>query len=190
MDQTAPHPPLKTTILLGSVRQERLAGRILEWLISALKDRPEIDLNILDPRDLGLTPWHGDMDQDTLGRLRLQLSDADGFLVLTPEYNHSFPGALKSLIDAGKDEWARKPVGFVSYGGISGGLRAVEQLRLVFAELRSHTLRDTVSFANPWTQIDAHKRFLPAEQAWEALHAQIDDYLWWARLLSAGRAAG
>ena len=179
--------PLKTAIVIGSIREERLADSLLDSLMATFEAFPEIEPYIIDPRELGVTPWHGDMGSDALRRLRQSLAEADGFIVLTPEYNHSFPGALKSLIDAGKDEWSRKPVGFISYGGISGGLRAVEQLRLVFAELRSHTLRDTVSFANPWAQIDNDSVFSPPAQSMDALHAQIDDYSWWARLLRMGR---
>jgi hypothetical protein len=71
---------------------------------------------------------------------------ADAFVVVTPEYNHSYPASLKHAIDMAHGEWNTKPVAFVSYGGISGGLRAVEALRLVFAELHATTIRDTVSF--------------------------------------------
>jgi NAD(P)H-dependent FMN reductase len=75
-------------------------------------------------------------------------------VVVTPEYNHGYTAALKQLIDAVKAEWVAKPVGFVSYGGVSGGLRAVEQLRLVFAELHAVTIRDGVSFAMAWNRFD------------------------------------
>lgn len=187
MVETEMDRPLKTAIVVGSAREERLADKLLDWLLTALVEFPEIEPCVLDPRALAVTAWHGDMDQGALGRLREALAGADGCLVLTPEYNHSFPGALKSLIDAGKDEWARKPVGFISYGGISGGLRAVEQLRLVFAELRSHTLRDTVSFANPRAHLDDNGAFAPPAPSTEALRTQIDDYFWWGRLLRAGR---
>ena len=179
--------PVKTTILLGSIRQERLADSILAWVNSTLEGRPDLSLSVLDPREIGLTPWHGDMDPAALAGLRAALAQSEGFLVVTPEYNHSYPAPLKAMIDAGKDEWARKPVGFVSYGGLSGGLRAVEHLRCVFAELRSHTLRDTVSIANPWVQIDEGGTFAPPEASQAALDTQINDYLWWARLLRTGR---
>ena len=84
-----------------------------------------------------------------------RLDAADAFLVVTPEYNHSFPAPLKELVDGYGTEWHAKPVAFVSYGGISGGLRAVEHLRGVFAELHTVGVRDTVSFAGAW------KRFGP-----------------------------
>ena len=79
---------------------------------------------------------------------------------MTPEYNHSFPAALKNVIDWHGPQWHVKPVGFVSYGGISGGLRAVEQLRLVFAELHAVGIRDTVSFHSAWNANAACQRVL------------------------------
>jgi len=73
----------------------------------------------------------------------LSLAETDwigrAFVVVTPEYNHGYPAPLKSLIDSVGREWQAKPVAFVSYGGVSGGLRAVEQLRQVFAKLHMVT---------------------------------------------------
>jgi NADPH-dependent FMN reductase len=63
-----------------------------------------------------------------------RIAAAEAFVVVTPEYNHGYPAPLKALIDSSGAEWYAKPIAFVSYGGISGGLRAVEQLRLVFGE--------------------------------------------------------
>jgi hypothetical protein len=83
-----------------------------------------------------------------------RLAEADAYVVVTPEYNHSFPAALKNVIDWHLTEWAAKPVGFVSYGGISGALRAIEHLRGVFAELHTVTIRETVSFAGAWGHWD------------------------------------
>ena len=71
-------------------------------------------------------------------------------MIVTPEYNHSFPASLKNTIDWFDSEWHAKPVGFVSYGGMAGGQRAVEHLRQVFAELHAVTVRDTLSFHMAW----------------------------------------
>ena len=85
-----------------------------------------------------------------MAELTAALNDADAFIIVTPEYNHSFPASIKALIDWHYTEWRAKPIGFVSYGAMSGGLRAVEQLRLIFAEMHSVTVRNCVSFANYW----------------------------------------
>lgn len=76
-------------------------------------------------------------------------------MVVTPEYNRSFPAPLKTAIDWYPQEWRAKPVAIVSYGGPSGGLYAAGQLREVFAELDAVTIRDTVSLPDYWNQFDA-----------------------------------
>src|SRR5690606_5287867 len=103
------------------------------------------------------------------------------------EYNHGYPAALKLAIDWLRDEWRAKPVGFVAYGGISGGLRAVEQLRLVFAELHAMTVRDVVSFHNAWDLFDAAGMPRDPEGCAAAARGMLDQLAWWARALHDAR---
>ena len=119
--------------------------------------------------------------------LRQRIDEAEGFVVVTPEYNHSLPAALKFLIDSASAPWRAKPVGFVSYGGISGGLRAVEQLRLVFAEVHAVGIRDSVSFANARSLVDAEGRFAPPEPAGQAMSLMLTQLAWWAEALREAR---
>jgi NAD(P)H-dependent FMN reductase len=113
---------------------------------------------------------------------------ADAVVVVTPEYNHSFPGALKTQIDTAYREWQAKPVGFVSYGGVSGGLRAVEQLRLVFAELGGVTVRETVSFHGPHGQFDGAGVLREPAAAEGAVKRLLDQLVWWGVTLREARA--
>jgi len=83
-----------------------------------------------------------------------RIAAADGIAIVTPEYNHSYPGPLKMAIDSIGKPWRAKPVALVSYGGKSGGLRSVEPLRVVFAEVHAMTIRDTVSFHGVWDKFD------------------------------------
>lgn len=117
-----------------------------------------------------------------------RLADADAFVVVTPEYNHSFPAALKNLIDWHHGQWRAKPTGFVSYGGLSGGIRAAEQLRLVFAELHSVTMRDSVSLHGPWSGLgeDGVPRDTTVSEG--AAKAMLGQLVWWGRALRAARA--
>ena len=108
-------------------------------------------------------------------------------MVVTPEYNHSFPGALKVLIDAVGAQWSAKPVGFISYGGVSGGLRAVEHLRQVFAELHAVGLRDSVALHAPWGGFATPQDSPPGADA--ALELMLDRMAWWAGALTAARTA-
>ncbi len=107
----------------------------------------------------------------------------------SPEYNHSFPGPLKHAIDSLGHQWQAKPVGFVSYGGLSGGLRAVEALRVVFAELHAVTIRETVSFHSAWDQFDEHGAPRHPDLVNAAAGALLDQLAWWARALRTARAA-
>lgn len=116
------------------------------------------------------------------------LAAADAFVVLTPEYNHSFPASLKTLIDWHFHEWRAKPVAFVSYGGLSGGLRAVEQLRQVFAELHAVTVRDTVSFHNAGASFDDQGRHKDPSAPDAAAKVMLDQLAWWGLALREAKS--
>lgn len=120
------------------------------------------------------------------------MAGLDGFVIVTPEYNHAEPGHLKTLIDSVTAEWWARPVGLIGYGGISGGLRAIEALRIILAELHTVTLRDTVSFASPWRRFDEAGRIADPEDAATATAAmavfahRLD---WWVEALANAREA-
>jgi NAD(P)H-dependent FMN reductase len=124
-------------------------------------------------------------DREGVGR---RLAAADGFVVVTPEYNHSYPAALKHLIDDYRREWYAKPVGFVSYGGVSGGLRAVEHLRAVFAEQHMVTVRDGVSIHGATASDFADGGRLTGDTGTTAaVGLLLDRMVWWGRSLRAAR---
>lgn len=180
----------RIVVILGSIREGRINDRIAAWAVGQLKAHgfaPEI----VDPADPELLPVQTG-DKQAVQRLRQRMAGADGFVIVTPEYNHAAPGPLKTLIDAVNAEWRARPVGLVSYGGISGGLRATESLRIVLAELHSVTLRDTVSFASPWRRFDEAGRITDPEAA-EAAEAAMAVFAhrlrWWAEALADARAA-
>ncbi|HLS79583.1 MAG TPA: NAD(P)H-dependent oxidoreductase [Nocardia sp.] len=178
-------PPLRLTVVVGSSRQGRYAPVVAEWFLKQATTRPEFEVATVDVGELELPHAFG-APAPGAEHIRAELDAADAFVVLTPEYNHSYPAALKNLVDAHGLEWQAKPVGFVSYGGLSGGLRAVEHLRGVFAELHAVTVRDTVSFHNPWQAGDG----LGADGAAEAAAATLLDQLaWWGEALRTARAA-
>ena len=117
-----------------------------------------------------------------------RIAEADAFVVVTPEYNHGYPAPLKALIDSVGAEWRGKPVAFVSYGGISGGLRAVEQLRLVFAELHTVTMQNSVSFAAAWEQFDGEGILREPARAQRSMATLLAQLYWWAVALRNARA--
>lgn len=178
---------LTIVVIMGSVRPGRFCDTITQWVAGQLKTRQEFDLRIVDPAKLPLPGWADLQESEGAVELRRQLAAADAFVIVTPEYNHSFSAALKSVIDMAYQEWQAKPVGFVSYGGTSGGLRAVEQLRLVFAELHAVTMRDSVSFAFAWNQFTQHGELINPQSAEGAMTRMVAKLQWWATALRQAR---
>ncbi|WP_405443853.1 NAD(P)H-dependent oxidoreductase [Streptomyces avidinii] len=177
--------PLRIALIVGSTREGRFGPTVARWFESVAGRRTDIELTVADLADADL-PAHWTPDLSPRGRAFVEhLAGADAYVVLTPEYNHSFPASLKQAIDTAGRVWRRKPVGFVSYGGLSGGLRAVEQLRPVFAELHATTVRETVSFHQfPFDEAGQPRDQEGAEQAATVL---LDDLLWWGRALRTAR---
>lgn len=186
--------PLHIAVLVGSTREGRFAPVVSGWLARRLADRADLTADVVDLAEhelpvvmpaFGAPPKPGDVA--ALAGVSPRLASADAFVVVTPEYNHSYPASLKNAIDWHGAEWHGKPVGFVSYGGVSGGLRAVEHLRLVFAELNATTIRETVSFAGAWERFGADGE--PGAEAEKALTAFLDQLVWWGLSLREARAA-
>lgn len=179
--------PLRVVLLVGSVRQPRLAGALATWLSARLSDVPGWTLDVVDLAEVDL-PAHGLRAGGAPSPVSDRLAAADAFVVLTPEYNHSFPAALKHAIDWHHSEWARKPVAFVGYGAGAGGARAVEQLRQVFPELRATTVRDAVLLVQPWERLSDDGAYRPTPGEVGALEATAAELSWWAHALRAARA--
>jgi NAD(P)H-dependent FMN reductase len=172
-------------VIYGSAREGRFCDTIVDWLLSQLPDMLAVDVVIIDPAEFGTGSR---MERAAVEhRFARDLSHADAFLIVTPEYNHGYPAALKELIDSYYRPWAEKPVAFISYGGVSGGLRAVEQLRQVFAELGAATIRETVSFPHASECFDAQGRLLEPERTGRQLRKLAAQLSWWARTLKLGR---
>lgn len=176
---------INIALIYGSAREGRFCDTVANWAVAGITARDEFELDLVDPS--ALRQEKGRINSADLLALKRRLGSADAFIVVTPEYNHSYPAVLKLLIDSVYQEWQAKPVGFISYGGISGGLRAVEQLRLVFAELHTVTLRDSVSFTNAWEQFDADGQLHQPERAQKALSNLLTRLNWWATALRNAR---
>lgn len=180
----------RIVVILGSIREGRINDRVAAWVSTQLRAHgfaPEL----LDPADPELLPVQIG-DKAAVARLQQRMAGADGFVIVTPEYNHAEPGSLKTLIDSVTAEWWARPVGLVSYGGISGGLRAIEALRVILAELHTVTIRDTISFASPWRRFDAQGRLVDPDDAAtvEAAMAVFAHRLrWWTDALADARDA-
>lgn len=179
---------LHLALIYGSTRQGRFCDTVAEWAASRVQTHGGYTLDAIDPLALTLFPLRHEQDDEAeVAALARRLDRADAFIIVVPEYNHSFPAALKHVIDSVNREWHGKPVGFVSYGGVSGGLRAVEQLRLVFAELHAMTVRNSVSFANAWELFDERGRLRQPQRHERSMDTMLQQLRWWASALKAAR---
>jgi NAD(P)H-dependent FMN reductase len=173
-----PTSPIKLALIYGSAREGRFCDRVAGWVLQEVKANGAFAVDVIDPADPA-----------TPDEIRARIDDAEAFIVVTPEYNHSYPAPLKALIDGASTEWHAKPVAFVSYGGVSGGLRAVEHLRTVFAELHAVTIRDTLSFIEAWEQFDGRGRLSEPDRARRTMAKLLARLRWWADSLREARAA-
>jgi NAD(P)H-dependent FMN reductase len=188
-EDTAHDEPLNLTAIIASTRENRFAPVIADWMLTQVRKRNDYVLDVIDLLDTSLQPTLPSAPSVEVLAFRQRIAAADAFLVITPEYNHSFPGPLKIAIDSAYEEWAAKPAALVSYGGVSGGLRAVEHLRQVFAELNVFAIRDTVSFHHAQDQFDAEGRPKDESTKGRAASKLLDQLAWWGHALRHARRA-
>lgn len=184
---------LKIKIVIGSTRPNRFSEKPAQWIVDLARQRSDLDVEVLDLRDYPLPFFEEALppglardqyDHPVVVRWREKVSEADGFIFCTPEYNHGYPAVLKNALDYTYAPWARKPVAFVSWGGV-GGARGVEQLRLVAVELDMAPLRWAVHIPNPWFVKDLSD--IDTEQNRQSAAALLDHLTWWSRALRAAR---
>ncbi|MEG3629751.1 NADPH-dependent FMN reductase [Streptomyces poriticola] len=177
--------PLRVTLVVGSNRHGRFGPVVADWLLDRIRAHEDLAPEVVDvaAADLPTTLAPTSDATAALAGITPKLERADAFVVLTPEYNHSFPAGLKNLIDWHYTEWRAKPVALVSYGGMAGGLRAAEHLRQVFAELHAVTVRDTVSFHNAGASFDDAGTLKDPAGPDAAAKAMLDQLVWWGRAL-------
>lgn len=173
-------------MIVGSTRPGRIGRTVADWFTEQVAPRADLTVDVIDLIDVDLPAVFPSEPDPSIDTYLARLDDADAFVVVTPEYNHGYPASLKQAIDVGRSEWQAKPVGFVAYGGMAGGMRAVEQLRQVFAELHATTIRDVVGFHSVHRQFhDA--RLTDPDQANIAAKTMLDQLAWWAHALRDAR---
>jgi NAD(P)H-dependent FMN reductase len=176
--------PLSVAVIIGSTREGREGARIGRWFADRARLRDELDVTVVDLADFAFPSAYPGTATPPMTEFVEAVGRADGFVVVTPEYNHSFPASLKQAIDYAYDEWQAKPVGFVSYGCRSVGMHAVDQLRTVFTALHAVTLRDFVGH----DLMDGADE-LDADGPAQAARTLLDQLCWWGLTLREGRAA-
>jgi NAD(P)H-dependent FMN reductase len=175
---------LRTAVIVGSTREGRLGDRVAGWFADRAGRRDDLAVGVLDLADFDLPASYPAAVTPPMAAFVAEIGRAEAFVVVTPEYNHSFPAPLKQAIDYAYDEWQAKPVGFVSYGCGSVGLHAVDQLRTVFTALHAVTVRDTVGI-----DLLGGLAALDADRPEQAARTLLDQLAWWGFTLREGRTA-
>lgn len=176
---------LRLAVVVGSTREGRFGHVVGDWFARHAREHGAFKVDVID---IATMTFPVDMTRNAdVEEFSRRIDAADAIVVLSPEYNHSFSGPLKTAIDCLREEWNAKPVGFVAYGGMSGGLRAVEALRVVFAELHAVTVRDTVSFHIARTQFDEQGNPIDTTGVGMAADTMLNQLVWWAWALKMAR---
>jgi len=184
--------------IVGTTRPDRFSEKAVAWLAVRLEDRSDLDLEVVDLRDHPLplfeqrTPPARSLrsyPNEDVARLGRRVDQADGYIMVTGEYNHGYPASLKNALDHLFPEFNRKPVAFVGYGNV-GGARAIEQLRQVVVELEMAPLRHAIHIL-PQVMIEVMKAGQFSVDLFRSLDDRLEllttDLLWWAEALRAAR---
>ncbi|MET0318997.1 MAG: NAD(P)H-dependent oxidoreductase [Rhodococcus fascians] len=173
---------IELAVIVGSVRPQRLGPSVAQWFVDVAGQRAEFSVSLLDLLELEL---QSDLSPSAgAERLAETISSAAAVVVVTPEYNHGYPASVKTALDTLKYEWRGKPIGFVSYGGMFGGARAVEQLRSVATELHMVTVRDSVGFARA-RKVFGGNRIPETGPELDSANRMLDQLWWWASAAAA-----
>jgi NAD(P)H-dependent FMN reductase len=194
---------MKLQVIVGSTRPSRAADKVVPWVARRAALHEAFETEVIDLRDWPL-PMFGEhmgslgdprdpsYSDPAVRKWNQKIAEADAYLVITPEYNHSVPGELKNAIDSVFVSFAfrNKPMAMVGYsGGIGGAIRAIEHLNQIAVEVEAAPLRSTVIL--PFVDKAFTEDGEPADPAPEvSLQILLDDLAWWATALRNAREAG
>lgn len=184
----------KIKVILGSTRPNRFGPQVAQWFMELAKNQKDATFELVDLQNINLplldepvpALMHQYSKEHTKAWAKI-VGEADGFVVITGEYNFGVPAALKNAFDFVNLEWNYKPIAFVSYGSTGAGVRAVEHLRGTAAELRMYDLRDHVAIQNYWTQMDENGTFEASGIQIEGAQKVLEAIVFWAKQMQPGR---
>ena len=188
---------LKVGLIVGSTRPNRFADVPVRWLVEGASARRDLQLTVLDLRDIRLpflnepaSPMFtgGVFSEPAAEAWRGRIAEFDAFVAIVAEYNHGPTAVLKNAFDSALIEWYRKPIAFVGYGGV-GAARAIETLRGVVIELQMAPIRHEVNISmEPFLGILQKGRALnDYEYLVQSREAMFDHLVWWGEALKAAR---
>lgn len=180
-------------IIVGSVREGRASLGVGEWALAQARRRGDVSVELVDLKDWNL-PMMGFAKPPAMGVYEnalqkhwgAKIGEADGYIFVSPEYNHGYTSALKNALDYIFAEWNRKPATFISFGN-AGGARGIEQLRLVLVELQMAPLTTALHISNI-SEKRKDGAFHGDEKDVKRFDRVLDDLIWWTSALSDARA--
>lgn len=184
---------LRIAIILGSTRPGRRTEPVARWVLDHAQQRGDAEYELVDIAEFDLPlldepvpPSQHKYSKDHTKRWSEKIASFDGYVFVTPEYNHSTSGALKNAIDFLYSEWNNKAAGFVSFGS-SGGTRAVEHLRLIMGELQIADVRSQVALSL-FTDFENFSAFKPQTLHEKPLKSMLDQLVAWSGAMKTVRA--
>ena len=188
---------MQLNIVIASTRPERRGVQVAQWFIDAARANDAFGIHVIDLAEVDLPvfdePRHPRLAQYEHEHTRqwsALIDPADAFVFVTPEYDHGAPAALVNALQYLVREWAYKPVGFVSYGGVSAGLRGVQMTKAIVTALRMMPIPEAVSIPFFAKLFDESGAFDPGEVQRQAADAMLAELARWARALQPLRAGG
>jgi NAD(P)H-dependent FMN reductase len=186
---------LHLEIFIVSTRPARMGGMVANWFVEQARGHAKFDIEVVDLAEVNLPM----MDEPRHPRLRQYEHDhtkawsaiverADAFVFVTPEYNFSSPPSLINALDYLLHEWAYKPVGLVSYGGVSGGTRSAQMTKQIVTALKMMPMMEavTIPFFSQYVDNEA-RTFTPPDVQEKAAIVMLDELLKWAEALKTMR---
>lgn len=175
---------LNLAIIIGSTRPGRVGEAVAQWVHALAQKRGDANYELVDIKDFNLPlldepvpASQGKYSKEHTKKWAAKVASFDGYVFVTPEYNHGTSGALKNAIDFVYAEWNNKAAGFVGYGS-AGGARAVEHLRLVMAEMQVATVRNQVALSL-FTDFEKFTTFKPAPHHAKSVGTMLDQLVSW-----------
>ncbi|AIE60017.1 NADPH-dependent FMN reductase [Bacillus methanolicus] len=179
---------IKIAIIIGSTRPGRNSESVARWFYEIARKRNDAEFEVVDIADFNLPlldeptpPSMGQYTKEHTKSWSAKIASFDGYVFVTPEYNHATTGALKNAIDYLYNEWNNKAAGFVSFGS-TGGTRAVENLRLIMGELQVADVRSQVALSL-FTDFENFSVFKPADHHEQSVNTMLDQVIAWSGAL-------
>jgi len=174
-------------VILGSTRPSRFGEQPANWLMELAKEHSEATFELVDLKEIDLPmldeavpALYGNYANDHTKAWSKIIGEADGFVIVTGEYNFSIPAALKNAIDYLAAEWRYKPVAFIGYGASAGGARAIAHLQNVAANVGWFDLRDSLTLVNYFENLDDQQQYKFTDGQAETAHKLLNNVAFWA----------